>query len=69
MRNFPMKSKRREKQKFNQKMPRVVVDENSYPTFPVERVPIYSKKDRFKLQRTHQSDEVGLESIVSVFTA
>ena len=71
MRNFPMKLKRREKQKFNQKMPHVVVDENSYPTFPIESVPIYSKKDRFKLYRNrdHQSDEIGLETIVSVFTA
>ena len=50
-------------------MPHVVVDESSYPTFPVERVPIYTKKDRFKLQRTYQADDVGLESIVSVFTA
>ena len=45
MRDSVSKSKQREKLRFKEKMPRVKVDEETYPSFPIERVPKSSEKE------------------------
>ena len=55
-------------------MPRVKVDEETYPTFPIERVPRSSEKEdpgfmRKKRQlRTYKSGETDFQSFVMAFT-